>query len=110
MATYGILADYDWCTGCHSCEIACQMEHGFPIEQTGIKVLELGNWEITEETWQYSFLPAPTDQCDLCANRLKSGKPPSCVQHCQASCLSFGKLEDLEKELVKKPKQTLFSL
>ena len=23
---YGLLIDYTWCTGCHSCEIACKVE------------------------------------------------------------------------------------
>ena len=27
MARYGILVDYDYCTGCHTCEVACQQEH-----------------------------------------------------------------------------------
>ena len=31
MAKYGILADAQWCSGCHSCEVACQMEHGLPV-------------------------------------------------------------------------------
>ena len=26
---YGLLIDYQWCTGCHSCEMACKVEHGW---------------------------------------------------------------------------------
>ena len=25
---YGLLINYEFCTGCHSCEVSCQMEHG----------------------------------------------------------------------------------
>ena len=42
MAKYGLLVDAQWCSGCHSCEIACQMEHGLPVGQTGIKVVKIG--------------------------------------------------------------------
>ena len=40
MAKYGLLINYDYCTGCHSCEVACQQEHDFPEDKCGIKVTE----------------------------------------------------------------------
>lgn len=110
MTAYGLLIDYDWCTGCHSCEMACQMEHGFPVGQTGIKLAELGPWQYGEDSWQISYVPLPTDQCDLCEERVKLGKGPSCVQHCQAQCMEYGPLEELAKKLPDHKKQTLFSL
>lgn len=106
----GILIDYDWCTGCHTCEVACQMEHGLPVGQYGIKLAELGPWEYAQDNWQISYVPMPTDQCNLCASRVEKGKQPSCVQHCQAKCLSYGPLEELAKRLVDHPKQVLFAL
>ena len=45
----GILINYEYCTGCHSCEIACQNERGLPGDQWGIKVLELGPIKLLEE-------------------------------------------------------------
>ena len=72
MAKYGILVDAQWCSGCHSCEVACQMEHGLPVGQTGIKVVKIGPWVIgdeADENWQFSYLPIPTKQCDTCAAR-----------------------------------------
>lgn len=27
----GLLIDYEFCTGCQSCEIACKQEHGFSV-------------------------------------------------------------------------------
>lgn len=110
MAKHGILIDYNWCTGCHSCEVACQMEHGLPVGQFGIKVAELGPWEYAPEKWQLSYVPMPTDQCTLCAGRVQKGKAPSCVQHCQARCLTYGTLEELTKNLADHPKQVLFAL
>jgi len=107
---YGILVDYDWCTGCHSCEVACQMEHNFPLGQFGIMVTELGPWEYKPEVWQFTYIPTPTDQCDQCADRLALGKEPTCVQHCQAECMEYGPLEDLARKLADHPKQVLYAL
>ena len=92
MGAKGLLVDYEWCSGCHTCEVH-----------------EVGPWEYAPKTWQYSYLPAPTDQCDLCAGRVAKGHEPTCVKHCQAQVLKYGDLEDLAKELARKPKQTLFS-
>jgi anaerobic dimethyl sulfoxide reductase subunit B (iron-sulfur subunit) len=107
MSGYGFLIDYAWCTGCHTCEVACQMEHGLPPEQFGIKVAEVGPWEYGEGKWQYTYLPVPTDQCDLCADRRAEGKLPTCVHHCQAQCLKFGKVEELMGVFDPKGKQAL---
>lgn len=30
--SYGLLIDYDYCTGCHSCETACKMELGLTLK------------------------------------------------------------------------------
>lgn len=110
MTKYGILIDYEWCTGCHSCEFACQMEHHYPVGQTGILVNEIGPWKIGEDVWQLSYFPVPTDQCDLCSDRVEQGKIPTCVSHCQALCMEYGKLEELSGKLLDKPKQALFAL
>ena len=107
---YGLLIDYDWCTGCHSCEVACQMELGLPVGQYGIKLSELGPWEYKPGVWQLSYIPLPTDQCNLCEQRVAGGKEPSCVQHCQAKCMEYGKIEDLSKKLTDHRKQVLFAL
>lgn len=108
MAKYGLLIDYEYCTGCHACEFACRQEHDFPLGQWGIKVTQVGPWEIKEDKWQYTFVPIPTDQCTLCGRRRAKGKQPSCVQHCQASIIRFGLIEELAQQLVGKSKQVLF--
>ena len=96
MAKYGLLVDAQWCSGCHSCEIACQMEHGLPVGETGIKVVKIGPWVIgdeADEDWQFSYLPIPTKQCDTCAKRRGTGKVPTCVQHCQSKCLDSSEVQ-----------------
>ena len=110
MAEYGLLIDYDGCTGCHTCEVACQMEHSLPTDQWGIKLTEVGPWEYAPEKWQYTYMPVPTDQCDLCARRTAQGKLPTCVHHCQVQCIEYGPIDELAKKLTSKTKQTLYSL
>ncbi len=95
MSKYALLIDTNWCTGCHSCEIACQVEHGYPADQFGIKLNHVGPWEISEDVWQDEWVPVPTKQCDTCASRRAKGKLPSCVQHCQAACIEFGEADQL---------------
>ena len=103
----GILVDYEWCSGCMSCVVACQMEHGFASDRSGVVVREIGPWCIEGDTWQDSFVPSFTDECDLCARRLEAGKRPTCVHHCQARVRSFGNVDELASRLALKPKQML---
>ncbi|WP_297155039.1 4Fe-4S dicluster domain-containing protein [uncultured Ellagibacter sp.] len=110
MAENGILIDYDWCTGCRTCDMACQMEHGFPVGKTGVKVLEVGPWQIEGDKWQYDYLPAITDMCDSCAERTAAGKQPTCVKHCQSQCLTFGPLDELYAKLKDHRKQVVYAL
>ncbi len=109
MARNGLLIDYEYCTGCHSCEMACQVEHDLPPERFGIKIAEIGPWPIDGDVWQYSYVPVPTDECDLCASRVEKGKVPTCVHHCQAAVMKYGPISELALELEKKPQQVLFA-
>ena len=110
MADYGLLVDTEWCSGCHTCEIACQMEHGFPVGQTGILLNSIGPWEYDDGKWVLSYIPALTAQCDACVARTEMGKLPTCVQHCQARCMEYGTLEELSSRLRGGSKQVLFVL
>lgn len=105
MAQYGLLIDNEYCTGCHSCEVACKNEHGLPLGQWGIKVLELGPWQLADKKhWEYRFVPVPTSSCDLCEGRVAAGEDPSCVHHCLADALAFGTLEELAAKMGQKGK------
>ena len=109
MARNGILIDYEYCTGCHSCELACKQELELPIGQWGIKISEIGPWKLPDGKWQYTYLPFPTELCNLCEDRVAMGKQPSCVQHCQAAVMKFGPVEELAKEMEGKSHMVLFT-
>lgn len=97
--TYGLLINYEYCTGCGTCEVACSVEKNIPIGRYGIKMAEVGPWEIEPKKWQNDIVPIPTDECDLCVTRLEKGKKPSCVKHCQALCMEVDLLENLAAKI-----------
>lgn len=105
---YGLLINYEYCTGCHSCEVACQQEHAYPAGKYGIVVKE--HIMETYEKVTVNYLPWPTDMCNLCAERAAHGLKPACVKHCQAQVMEYGKLEDLTLILRTLPKSVLFRL
>lgn len=105
---YGLLIDYEYCTGCQSCEVACKEEHNYPVGQWGIRVMDDGPWGISENEVNWNKLPFPTDLCDLCRERTAAGKEPTCVHHCLANVMYYGTVEELAGRLAEKPKQVLF--
>ena len=108
MAKKGLLIDYDFCTGCHTCEVACQQEHSYPAGKFGIKVTEY-ILETFEEKPSIFYLPFPTTLCNLCVERVKNGEKPACVKHCQAACMQYGPVEELAKEMAQKSKMVLYT-
>ena len=109
MSRHGLLIDYEFCFGCHVCEIACKQEHDFPVGKFGIKVSEWGPMKIDEDKWSYNNVPVPTDLCDLCEDRVKKGKQPACVHHCQGGVMKFGTIDELSKFMELRPKTVLFA-
>lgn len=103
----GLLVSYNWCTGCHSCELACQAKNDLPPDQFGIKLNQMGPWEYAPKKWVYTYLPAITQQCNFCADRLAEGKMPSCVQHCQSNCIQIMDAEEAA-EIIKDNPHVMF--
>jgi Fe-S-cluster-containing dehydrogenase component len=108
MPKYGLLIEYEYCTGCHTCEVACKQEHGYPVGIGGIHLNEiitnLANGKI-----RIDYIPFPTAQCDLCMAITKKGEKPSCVKHCQASCMWYGDVSELAKDMQNKTKSVMFA-
>lgn len=113
MPQYGLLIDYEYCTGCHSCEVACKEEHNYGEGKWGIKLYIDGPWQKSEEddqghSFNFNNHPVPTDLCDLCAERLGRHREPACVHNCLGACMKFGTIDEMAEELKKKPMQTLW--
>jgi Fe-S-cluster-containing dehydrogenase component len=108
MARNGLMIDYEYCTGCHTCEVACKQEHDYPVGHGGIHLNEIVT-ELPDKRLRIDYLPFTTAYCDLCAARVKRGELPACVKHCQASTMYYGTVAELAKLLEKHPHSALFT-
>ena len=81
MVRNGLLIDYEYCTGCHSCEVACKQEHNYPEGKWGIKVDEKIFVDPAKpDKVRIDRLPFPTEFCDLCVARTTREEQPACVK------------------------------
>ncbi len=112
--TYGLLIDYEYCTGCQSCEVSCKMEHDLPVGKWGIRLYDDGPWQLNDaknasgKDYNWNRVPVPTDLCDLCAERTERGREPICVHHCLANVMHYGTVEELAAMMDGSMKQVLF--
>lgn len=104
---FGLLIDYEYCTGCYTCQVACAQEHNWPAGMGGIRVSEIVQ-QLPNDKAYLTYLPFPTELCVLCKPRTKKGIAPSCVQHCMAGCIKYGRIEELAEEMKKKPRMVLW--
>ncbi len=104
---YGLLIDYEYCTGCYACQVACAQEYHWPAGMAGIQVIEVVQ-KLPHDKAYLTYLPFPTELCVLCASRTKKGLEPACVKHCMAACMKYGPIEELAQEMGKKPRMVLW--
>ena len=109
----GILINTEYCTGCHSCEVACKKELGLAEGEYGIKLTETGPWKYgtggAKGQWEWTWTPVITKACDMCEARVAKGKMPMCVQHCQAWCMYTGEIDELAKKIDGKTRWALLT-
>ena len=102
MSRNGLLIDYEYCTGCHICEVSCKNEHNLPRGQQGIKMTEVGPFQINADKWEWSYVAVPTSLCNLCEHRTSKGETPSCVLHCLGKCMEYGPIDELAAKMKEK--------
>jgi Fe-S-cluster-containing dehydrogenase component len=105
---YGLLIDYEYCTGCQACSLACAQEYGWGPGMSGMRVTEIVQ-NLPGDKHYLVYLPFPTELCVLCRPRTKKGLQPACAAHCMADVIRWGRLEKLSKELGSKPRLVLWS-
>jgi Fe-S-cluster-containing dehydrogenase component len=104
---FGLLIDYEYCTGCYTCQIACAQEHGWEAGIGGIRVQEIVQ-ALPNDKAYLTYLPFPTELCMLCKPRTKKELDPACVKHCMSGCMTYGTIDELAKKLKEKPRQVLW--
>lgn len=70
-----IIIDEKLCIGCKSCVFVCP--YGIPQAKRDGKIII---------------------KCDLCIERLKTGKLPKCVESCPTSALQYKEVENIDKK------------
>ena len=100
----GILVNYEYCTGCHSCEVACKKHLGLPAGEFGIKLTEVGPFEYSgaqgnRDRWEWTWMPVLTKACDMCEDRIEAGKKPACAHHCLAKCMEAVAIDEIPAKL-----------
>ena len=70
-----LLFNYEYCSGCHSCELACRNEKEIPLGDFGIKILEDRPRQHADGSWHWDYIAYPTELCDMCADRTAAGDP-----------------------------------
>ena len=106
MKKFGMLIDVYYCTGCHTCEVACAQENHLDAGQFGIKVTE----HILQQRngLMIDYVPYITDMCNFCMVRVSEGRKPSCVKHCLAQCMTFGPIDEVVEEAKNGKKPMLY--
>lgn len=92
-----LLFNYEYCSGCKSCEIACKNHLGIGLGEWGIKVTEVKPFKFDDDKTEWIYQPIPTQLCDFCEDRVAEGKRPACVHNCLAFCIEFGTPEEMLK-------------
>lgn len=98
MAKNALLFNYEYCSGCHSCEIACRNHLGIGLGKWGIKVTEVEPFRIDErerDNMEWIFQPVPTRLCDGCEDLVAAGEKPACAHHCLSFCIEYGTMEEM---------------
>jgi Fe-S-cluster-containing dehydrogenase component len=105
---HGLLIDYEYCTGCYACQVACCQEYGHEAGSSGMSVIEQVVKRRNGKPY-LAFIPFPTELCILCNPRTKKGLQPACAQHCMARVIKWGEVEELAKQMRQKPRQVLWA-
>jgi Fe-S-cluster-containing dehydrogenase component len=104
----GLLIDYEYCTGCYACQVACSQEHGHAPGESGMHLFE--HVQVLPNGKPYlTYLPFPTEMCVLCRPRTRRGLKPACVQHCMAAVITYGGLAELCEKMKAKPRMVLWA-
>jgi len=109
MPRKALMIEYEYCTGCHACEVACKQEHAYPVGKGGIHMNEIMT-TLPNGRLRIDYIPFPTAYCDLCAERTrKKGETTACAKHCQAQVITYGTVAELAKIMEKKAHVVMFT-
>ena len=109
---YALLVDYTYYSGAfipvsedagmiHAAEIGCKEELGLPLEQFGIKEVQVGPFKKGEgndgDAWEWFYIPCPTSIFSehWGTNGDKAGQRPLAVQVDESASMYYGTVEEM---------------
>ena len=105
---YALLCDYRYFSGNHAAEIACKEEFELPIDQWGIKEVEVGPFfkggdETCGENWEWFYIPCPTEifSKHYGPEGDKAGQRPLACQVEESGTLYYGTLDEMIEKMKK---------
>lgn len=105
---YALLCDYRYFSGNHAAEIACKEEFELPLNQYGIKEVEVGPFykggdKSCGENWEWFFIPCPTTLFTKYygPGGEKAGQRPLACQVEESGTLYYGTLDEMIEKMKK---------
>lgn len=102
MAKMALLCDYTYFSGNHAAEIGCKEELGLPLDQYGIKEVQVGPFRKKAEgnggdAWEWFYIPCPTSifSEQWGEGGPKCGQRPLAVQVEESASLYYGTLDEM---------------
>ncbi|RLF58835.1 MAG: 4Fe-4S ferredoxin [Thermoplasmata archaeon] len=94
-----VMMDYHRCIGCRYCMAACPYgSRSFNWRNPRPYIREINEDFPTR-------MKGVVEKCNFCAERLREGKQPACVEACDRGAMIFGDLNDENSEIRKKLKE-----
>ncbi len=103
---YALLVDYTYHSGNHSAEIGCKEELGLPLEQFGIKEVQVGPFKKREgnndgDNWEWFYIPCPTSIFSehWGTGGDKAGQRPLACQVEEGATMYYGTVEEMQAKM-----------
>ena len=105
---YALLCDYRYFSGNHAAEIACKEEFELPLNQWGIKEVQVGPFHKGGDTscgenWEWFYIPCPTTIFTKYygPGGEKAGQRPLACQVEESGTLYYGELDEMIEKMKK---------
>lgn len=98
MSKKALLINYKYCSGCHSCEIACRNHLQCGLGKWGIKLTEIQPFEAHPGDWNWDYVPVPRSSAISAPSASKRGRSRRASSTASRSAWSMARLRKWRSE------------